>query len=172
MLLLPLLSDLLLLNHDGVGALLVALVALFVLEQLILQVGNLDVALVIQLVNPSMEDNLQSVQLRYGTFLLITQLVDELSQTVVVVEVSLVVPHVRVQFDLLFVLENSGLLPFIFDSFELLLQLFVFALTATDFFFTHGLLLVDRFVVAFILYRRVLLECPPLVLQLGDFLTQ
>ena len=61
MLLLPLLGDFLLLNHDSVGALLVAFMTLLCFEELILKVGHLDVALIVQLVDAAVENNLQTV---------------------------------------------------------------------------------------------------------------
>ena len=63
MLLLPLLSDLLLLDHDSVGSLLVGFVPLFHLKKLVLQVGHFHIALIIELVDAGVEDNLEAVEL-------------------------------------------------------------------------------------------------------------
>ena len=63
MLLLPLLSDFLLLYHDVVGTLLVTLVTLFGLQELVLQMGHLHVALVVKLIHTTMEDDLETIQL-------------------------------------------------------------------------------------------------------------
>ena len=128
--------------------------------------GHLHVALVIELIDSSMEDNLESVQLRDRAFLLVSQLIDELSEALVVIKVALVVSHVAVQFDFLLVSKDSSLLPLVLDLLQLLLELLVLPLIATDFLFTHGLVLVDRLVVALILHRGVFLEGAPLILQL------
>ena len=61
MLLLPLLSDLLLLDHDLIGAFLVAFVTLLGLQELVLEVGHLDVALIIELIDSAMENDLETV---------------------------------------------------------------------------------------------------------------
>ena len=61
MLLLPLLSDLLLLDHDLIGTLFVAFVTLLGFQELILEVGHLDVALIVKLVDSAMENDLESV---------------------------------------------------------------------------------------------------------------
>ena len=121
MLLFPFLSDLLLLNHDRVGALLVGLVPLLDFKQLVLQVSHLDVALVIQLINTAVEHNLEPVQLGNCRFFFVPQLVDEFTKTLVVVEVAFVVAHVGVKLDFLLVLEYRRLLPLVFDGFQLLL---------------------------------------------------
>jgi len=91
---LPLLSNLLLLDHDCVGALFIALVTLFRLEKLVLQVGNFDVALVVQLVDSAVENDLQSIEFGDRTLFLVSELVDELPKSLVVIEVALVVSHV------------------------------------------------------------------------------
>ena len=56
--------------------------------------GNLHVALIVQLIYAAVENDLQTIQLGNCTFFFITQLVDQLSQTIVVIEISLVVSHV------------------------------------------------------------------------------
>ena len=61
MLLLPLLSDLLLLDHDLISTLFVALVALLGFQELVLEVRDLDVALIVKLVDSAMENDLESV---------------------------------------------------------------------------------------------------------------
>ena len=61
MLFLPLFSDLLLLDHDLIGTLFVAFVALLGLQELVLKVGHLDVALIIELIDAAMENDLESV---------------------------------------------------------------------------------------------------------------
>ena len=58
---LPLFSDLLLLDHDLIGTLFVAFVALLGLQELVLKVGHLDVALIIELIDAAMENDLESV---------------------------------------------------------------------------------------------------------------
>ena len=171
-LVLPLLGDLLLLDDHAVRALLVALVSLLGLQELSFQVSNLDVALVVELVDAVVEDNLHAVQLRDRALLLVSQLIDELSEALVVIEVAFIVAHVGVQLDLLLVLQDSCLLSLVLDRVELIFQLFVLALAATDLLFAHGLLLVDLLAVRLILHARVLLEGAPLVLQLGHFFAE
>ena len=171
-LVLPLLGDLLLLDNHAVRALLVALVSLLGLQELSFQVSNLDVALVVELVDAVVEDNLHAVQLRDRALLLVSQLIDELSEALVVIEVAFIVAHVGVQLDLLLVLQDSCLLSLVLDRVELIFQLFVLALAATDLLFAHGLLLVDLLAVRLILHARVLLEGAPLVLQLGHFFAE
>ena len=56
----------------------------------------LNIAFVVKLVNTAVEDDFQAVQLGDGTLLLVSQLVYQLSQTVIVVKVALVVAHVGV----------------------------------------------------------------------------
>ena len=63
-------------------------------------------------------------------------------------------------------LEDGRLLSLVLNRLQLILQLFVLALEATDFLLTHRLLLVDRLVVALILNASVFFECSPLILQL------
>ena len=58
MLLLPLLCDLLLLDHDLISTLFVALVALLCLQELVLEVSDLDVALIVELIDSAMENDL------------------------------------------------------------------------------------------------------------------
>ena len=70
----------------------------------------LNIAFVVKLVNTAVEDDFQAVQLGDGTLLLVSQLVYQLSQTVIVVKVALVVAHVGVKLDLLLVLEYGSLL--------------------------------------------------------------
>ena len=143
MLLLPLLSDLLLLDHHRVGSLFVGLMPLLGLKKLVLEVSDLDVAFIVQLIRPAVEDDLESVQLRDGALLFVSQLVDELAEPLVVIEVALVVAHVRVKLDFLLMLQYSGLLPLILDHLQLFLELLVLSLEAADLLLTHGLLLVS-----------------------------
>lgn len=60
---LPLLRNLLLLDHHSVGLFFVALVALLGLEQLVFEVGDLHIALVVQLVDAPVENYLHPAQL-------------------------------------------------------------------------------------------------------------
>ena len=172
MLLLPLLSDFLLLDHDLIGALLITFVPLFGFEKLILQMGHLDVAFIVQLVDSSMEHNLEAVQLRNRALFLVTKLIDELSETLVVVKVALIVAHIAVQLDLLLMSKNSSLLSLVLDLLKFLFQLLILALIGTDFLLAHGLMLVDSLVVGLVLDAGVLLEGPPLVLQLANLLSE
>ena len=110
---LPLLSNFLLRYHHAVGSLLVTLVPFLGFKELVFEMGNLDVAFVVELVDTAMEDDLESVQLRDSALFLVSQLVDELAEALVVVEVTFVVTHVGVKLDLLLVLEDRRLLPLI-----------------------------------------------------------
>lgn len=59
----PFVNYLLLLDHDLVSAFLGMPVLFFLLQELVLELGNLDVALVIELVDSVMVDDLEPVQL-------------------------------------------------------------------------------------------------------------
>ena len=78
-LVLPLLGDLLLLDHHGVGLFFMCLVPLFLFENHVLQVCDLEVTLIGQLVHPTVMDDLLPVKLSKGSFLLVTQLVSRLA---------------------------------------------------------------------------------------------
>ena len=125
MLLLPLLSDFLLLDHDLVSTLLITFVPLFGFEKLILQMGHLNITLIVQLVDSSMEHNLEAVQLRDGALFLVTKLIDELSQTLIVVKVALIVAHVAIKLDLLLMSKDSSLLSLILDLLKLFFEAFI-----------------------------------------------
>ena len=142
MLFFPLLSNLLLVDHNLVGSLLITLVAFFRLKKTVLKVSNFDIALIIQLVDAALEHNLKTVDLRQCTFFLISKLVDKLTESLVVIEVALIVAHVRVKLDFLLVLEDRRLLSLILNSLYVFLQLLVFSLKAFDFLLTHSFLLV------------------------------
>ena len=60
------LSDLLLVDHDLVGSLFVAFVALLCLQEIVLQMGHLHIGFIIDFIDPAVEHYLQSVDLRYG----------------------------------------------------------------------------------------------------------
>ena len=62
-LILPLFNDLLLLDHDSVSSLLTMSVLLFGLQQLVFQLGNFDVAIVVQFVDPVMVNHFKPIQL-------------------------------------------------------------------------------------------------------------
>ena len=62
--------------------------------------GHLHVALIIEFIHTTVEDNLEPVDLRYGALFLVPKLINQLSLPLVVVEVPLIVPHVRVQLHL------------------------------------------------------------------------
>ena len=142
MLFFPLLSDLLLIDHDLVRSLLITLVAFLRFEKTILKVCHLDIALIIQLVDAALEHNLKAIDLGQSTFFLISKLVDKLTESLVVIEVALIVTHVRVKLDFLLVLEDCGLLSLILNSLYVFLQLLVFSLKAFDFLLAHSFLLV------------------------------
>ncbi len=79
--------------------------------------GNFDVALIVELIDTSVEHDLKAIKLRNCTLLFISELIDKLSESLIVVKVTLVVSHIGVKFDFLFMLQNSCLLPLIFYSF-------------------------------------------------------
>ena len=103
---LPFLSDLLLVDHDLVCSLLVTLVAFLRLEKTVFEMSDLDIALVIQLVDATLEHNLEAIDLGKCTLFFISELINELAESLVVIEVALVVTHIRVKFDFLLVLED------------------------------------------------------------------
>ena len=133
---------------------------------------DLDVALVIDLVEAAVEDDFCTIELGDGAFLLVPQLIDKLTQAFVVVEISFIVAHVRIKFDFLLMLEDGSLLPLILDGLQLFLQFLVFTLATADFLLAHRLLLVNLLIVVLILHAGVLLEGPPLILQLGNLFTK
>ena len=171
MFLLPLLSDLLLLDHDLIGSLLVAFMALLGLQELILEMGHLDVAFIVQFIDTAVENDLEPIQFRHSALLFVPKLVDQLSKTLIVVKVALILTHVRVQLHLLFLLHDCCLLFLVFESSDLLLELFDFVCEASNLLLTHLLLLVYGLVVALILHTRILFEGAPLVLKLGNLLS-
>ena len=76
MLLLPLLCDLLLLDHDLISTLFGAFVALFGFQELVLEVSDLDVALIVEFIYAAMENDLESVQFRHGALFFVPKLVN------------------------------------------------------------------------------------------------
>lgn len=123
---LPLIGDLLLLHHDLVGALFLMSMCLFGFQQLILKLGHLDVALVREFVHSIMINDLQSVEFTDGRILLISDRVDQLSQSLVLSEVSFIVTHVSIQLDLDLVHFDLGVLSLVahgFNFFPLLVAL-------------------------------------------------
>jgi len=91
---LPLFSDFLLVDHDLVCFLLVAFVAFLLFKKTVLQMGNLDIALVIQFIDTSLEHNLEAVDLRKCTLFLISELIYEFAKPFIVIEVAFIVTHV------------------------------------------------------------------------------
>ena len=114
-LVLPLLSNLFLLDHYSVGLLLMGLVSLFGLKQHVLQMSDLDIRLVSQLIDSAVGYNLLSIQLRQSAFLLVSELVAEFSQSFIVVKVPFVVSHVAFQLHLQLVLLNLSVFSLIFE---------------------------------------------------------
>ena len=172
MLFLPLLCDLLLLDHDLISTLFVAFVALLGFQELVLEVSDLDVALIVEFIDSAMENDLESVQFRHGALLFVPKLVNQLSKTLIVVKVTLVFTHVRIQLHLLFLLHDRLLLFLVLQSGDLFLKLFYFVSEASDLLLAHLLLLVDGLVVSFVLHACILFEGAPLVLQLGNLLSK
>ena len=172
MLFLPLLCDLFLLDHNLISTLFVALVALFGLQELVLEVSDLYVALIVELIDAAMENDLESVQFRHSALLFVPKLVNQLSKTLIVVKVTLVFTHVRIQLHLLFLLHDCCLLFLVLQSGSFFLELFNLVIKASDLFFAHLLLLVDGLVVAFVLHACILFEGAPLVLKLGNLLSE
>lgn len=56
--------------------------------------GNFDVALVVQLVDPAVENDLQSIEFGNRTLFFVPELVDELPESLVIIKIALVVSHV------------------------------------------------------------------------------
>ena len=171
-LVLPLLGDLFLLNHDAICALLITLIPFLGLKKLILQMGDLDIALIIELIDTTMEHNLHAVKFGDSALFLVPQLIDKLTQALIIVKVAFIVAHVGIKFDLLLMLEDGCVLSLVFDSLKLLLELLVLTLAPSNFFLAHGLLLVDLLVIVFVLHASIFLEGAPMILQLRHLLTQ
>ncbi len=58
--------------------------------------GNFDVALIVELIDAPVEHNLQAIKLRNCTLFFISELIDQLSESLVVVKVTLIVSHIGV----------------------------------------------------------------------------
>ena len=69
--------------------------------------GNFNVALIIELIDTSVEHDLKAIKLRNCTLFFISELIDQLSESLVVVKVTLIVSHIRVKFDFLLMLQDS-----------------------------------------------------------------
>jgi len=138
----PLFSDLFLVHHHSVRLFLIGFVAFLGLQKNVLQVGNLNVGLVIKLVDATVEHNLEPADLAYCALLLIAQLINQFSQAFVVIKVAFIITHVRVQFDLLLVLHNLAMVLLILQILDFFLQAFVFLLEIAHLFIAHGFLLV------------------------------
>ena len=93
-LLLPLFGDFFLRDHHGVGSFFIALMTFLSFKQIVLKVSDLDVTLIIELIYTAVEDNFQPVKFRNRAFFFISQLVDKLSQTGIVVEIALILTPV------------------------------------------------------------------------------
>ena len=120
--------------------------------------SNLHIALIIQLIDPAMEDDLKTIDLRDSALFLISQLVNQLSLSLVVVKVPLIVSHVRVQLHLHLMLVDGGLLLLSLECLQFLSQLLSLVDQALNLLLTHGFLLVELLVVSLILHGGVLLE--------------
>lgn len=102
-LLLPLLSDLLLIDHHSVRPLLVPLMSLLHIDHYRLQVSYLLICVILDLV--------QSVMLVYFAFLvlghrlvfLISQLISQISQSLILVKESLIILHIPIKLNVLLV---------------------------------------------------------------------
>ena len=94
MLFFPLLCDLLLVDHDLVGTLLIALVSFLGLEEAVLKMSHLNIAFIVQLVDAAVEDDFESIHFRESTLFLVSKLVDKFTQPLVIVEIALVVSHI------------------------------------------------------------------------------
>ena len=163
MLLLPLVCDFLLLDHDLVRAFLGMPVLFFLLQELVFKLGYLDVAFVVELVDSVVVDHFEPVQLRYGCVLLITDGVDKFTQPFVFYEVPIVVAHVAVELDLELMhldLRILALVPHGLDLFSLLLALVDEPSIVLR---VLQLSLIDLLAIVLILLVCVLLEITPLV---------
>ena len=96
MFLLPFFGDFLLVDHDFVRLFFITFVAFLRFEKTVLEVGNLDIAFVVELVDAPLEHDLETVDLRQRALFLVSELVNELAEPLVIVEVALIVTHVRV----------------------------------------------------------------------------
>lgn len=106
MLLLPLIDDFLLLSHYFISALLRMPVLLLLLQELIFDLSQFDIALVSELIDSIVIDNFEPVKLRYGRVLLVPDRIDQLTLPLVLDEVPIVVAHVAIKLHLKFMLLN------------------------------------------------------------------
>ena len=79
----PLVGDLFLLDHYFVCALFSVAMSLLLLKKLILQLGDFDIAFVVELIYSVMIDDLQAVEFRNGSVFLVTNLIHQLSKSFV-----------------------------------------------------------------------------------------
>ena len=93
---LPLFYNLLLLDHDLVSSLLSVPVLLLCLQQLVLKLSDLDVAVVVQFIDSVVVNHLQSIQLTDRSVLLVSDGIDQFSQSLVFYKVPIVVLHVPI----------------------------------------------------------------------------
>lgn len=149
---LPLFGDFLLVHHHRVGLLFISLVTFFGFQQGVFKMGDFDVSFIVELIDATVEDNLETADLAHGALLLVTQLVDQLAETLVVIEVALVVSHVRVELDLLLMHHDLVVVLLVLDVLDLFLQALVLLLQTTHLLVAHRLLLVQLLVVALVFY--------------------
>ena len=98
MLLLPFIDDFLLLSHYFISALLRMPVLLLLLQELIFDLSQFDIALVSELIDSIVIDYFEPVKLRYGRVLLVPDRIDQLTLPLVLDEVPIVVAHVAISF--------------------------------------------------------------------------
>ena len=91
MLILPLLSNFLLLDHHCISLLFMSLIPLLLFEKHVLKMGHLEITLICEFIDTTMMDNLLAVEFSKCAFLLITQLVCSLAESFVVILVPFIV---------------------------------------------------------------------------------
>ena len=160
---LPLVNDLFLLNHYFVGSFLRVPVLLLLLEKLVFELSNFDVAFVSQFVYSIMIDYLQTVQLTDSSVFLVTDGVDQLSESLVLNKVAVVVPHVPVEFDLDLVHLDLGSLSLVPHDLDLLSLLVALVDECPVVLLILHLSLVDLLAVLLVLLLGFLLEVLPLI---------
>ena len=91
MLILPLLSNFLLLDHHCICLLFMSLIPLLLFEKHVLEMGHLEITLVGEFIDTAMMDNLLAVEFSKCAFLLIPELICSLAESFVVVLVPFIV---------------------------------------------------------------------------------
>jgi len=91
MLILPLLSNFLLLDHHCVSLLFISLIPLLLFEKHVLEMGHLQITLVGEFIDTAMMDDFLAVEFSKSALLLIPQLICSLAESFVVILVPFIV---------------------------------------------------------------------------------